>query len=140
MAGTLALAQVMIAALVEASDDAQLPNATAGPIRNVSFNPAACVDDPTYFQAGEQFGYKLNWTACSNWTGYSCATGGWGVGDPAGIAYLVRACPVSCSDGPCNDDYSSRSTYDDVYDSYDDVYGSRASATECMCPIEVRTE
>ena len=88
---------------------------------------------------GEQFGVLTNWTSCKNWTGYTCATGGWGISDPDDIVYLVEACPVSCSDGPCStdfDDYlpTSYSSYDDTWDSRDPV----GSSTVCTCPIEWR--
>ena len=95
-------------------------------------------------EQGEQFGVAVNWTACTNWSGYTCATGGWGVFDSEGIAYLVRSCPVSCSDGPCNnerDDYLPRAgsyTYDDDYDISGNYREPSASATECTCPIEWR--
>ena len=96
---------------------------------------STCTDDPHYFQLGEQFGTPTNWTDCTNWTGYTCAHGGWGVRDAAAIAYLVAACPVSCLDGPCSADVTGLSSY--AYDSYDEV-SERGRPTVCGCPIEWR--
>ena len=93
-----------------------------------------CVDDPTYFQQGAQWGKVTNWTSCSNWTGYTCAGGGWGINEPDSIAYLVRACPVSCLDGPCNPSKQQLS-YDDFNSYYDSSRGSWES-TVCSCPFE----
>jgi hypothetical protein len=92
-----------------------------------------CVEDSRYFQKGvDDNGKAVDWTSCKNWTGYSCATGGWGVTTETDIAYLVRSCPVSCSDGPCagGDDMGDVYSYDMGYDS------SWFDSTTCSCPDE----
>ena len=48
----------------------------------------SCRDDPSYFDA---------WR-CTDWSGYACRSGGWGVSGDSRIAALVLACPVSCTD------------------------------------------
>ena len=110
----------------------------------VALNATSCIEDTNYFQIGEQFGVPTNWTSCTNWTGYKCKDGQWGVTEPDRIAYLVAACPTSCLDGPCNPQNNADGDYFS-YDSYDDRssdYGGRdyqvQEPTECQCPIEWR--
>ena len=85
----------------------------------VALNATSCIEDMNYFQIGEQFGVPTNWTSCTNWTGYKCKDGQWGVTEPDRIAYLVAACPTSCLDGPCNPQSNADGDYFS-YDSYDD--------------------
>ena len=129
-------------ALTLALDVERDVTAAAGPAP-----PPPCADDPGYFQRGQQFGQQIDWTSCTNWTGYTCATDAaqWGITDEADVAYLVRSCPVSCKDGPCNpdrlawddDQYDGLSSYSYGRDySWDDT--GVENNGECPCPSEWR--
>ena len=51
--------------------------------------------------AAQQEWAERNWT-CSDWAGYTCSLGGWGV-DIGGAGHAVRkSCPASCYDGACS--------------------------------------
>uniref|UniRef100_A0A7S4C5W6 Apple domain-containing protein n=1 Tax=Chrysotila carterae TaxID=13221 RepID=A0A7S4C5W6_CHRCT len=50
--------------------------------------PSRCFDDPNYFDL----------FPCSEWRGFDCRAGGYGIETPERIAHLVRSCPEACAD------------------------------------------
>ena len=95
--------------------------------------PPPCTDDPTYFQSGEAFGDAMNWTSCEEWVGYDCTAGNWGISDPADIAYVMTACPLSC--GACESTVNYGS-YSYAGDSFSNSYSGLSTSGACACPIE----
>eukprot|EP00965_Chrysotila_dentata_P015811 523528-Pleurochrysis_carterae.AAC.1 len=52
-----------------------------------------CTDDPNYQDGSPQ----QQWT-CTDWAGFSCRNGGWGIETAEQIELLVYSCPESCGD------------------------------------------
>eukprot|EP00965_Chrysotila_dentata_P040226 1335440-Pleurochrysis_carterae.AAC.1 len=55
---------------------------------------ARCTDDPDYMDAGSG---AIAWQ-CSDWIGYDCRPGGYGIETAESIERLVYSCPESCRD------------------------------------------
>jgi len=104
------------------------------PLQRAPSAPPPCEDDPNFWQTGLWLQKPWNFT-CRDWDGYACAAGGYGITEPNDIAALVRACPLSCNDGPCSGDSSF--SYSGEDQSWSPSSGQAdEGASVCACPIE----